>query len=76
MLVTQKKLLTSSSEGGTNELELVLLRGSDAFGCSSEDDDGKKNELVELEGEGDTEGEDDNLFANEIYLLNCGIWHL
>ena len=55
----------------------------------SEDDDGKQNELVELDGEGDTEGEgvgdskgeDDIilrlfLFANEIDLLNWGIWHL
>ena len=59
-----KKLLTSSSEGGTKELDLdevivelavVLLRGSDTFGCSSEDDDGKGNELAELEGEGEDE---------------------
>ena len=62
-----KKLLTSSSEGGTNELEsdewlelaVVLLREST---CSLEDDDGKENKLVELDGEwdgeGDTEGED------------------
>ena len=52
----------------------MLLREST---CSLEDDDGKENELVELDGEGDSEGDSMTLlFTNETDLLNWGIWHL
>ena len=52
----------------------MLLREST---CSLEDDDGKENELVELDGERDGEGDSMTLlFTNESDLLNWGIWHL